>query len=164
MFTAINTFSPQLQSLRLTTMGGGKRRALKKLLKGQQSSEAPSPYDTPISSEPLDIDAILAGDDASSAPSSPERSKTVAPIPISPSADMSASAGASNVGSNPSPVPSQASAPAALGGGGMYGNGGAGPGGRGGKKSSKQRFQERQVSRELRWRKRAVHALALPTQ
>lgn len=132
-------------------MGGGKRRALKKLLNKQQSSESPSPY-PPISSEPLDIDASLAGDDASSAPPSPEHAKAQtipappASVPV-PNTNGAAVAG----GGEPSPVPSQASAPAALGGGGMYGAGGGGMyGGQqqrsGGKKSSKQRFAERQVS------------------
>lgn len=132
-------------------MGGGKRRALKKLLNKQQSSESPSPYDAPISSEPLDIDAILAGDDSASAPPSPElaKAKTI-PVPPSP---QSTSNGAAVSGGNASPAPSQASAPAALGGGGMYGSGhgifGGHQGGRGGKKSSKQRFAERQVSCEI---------------
>lgn len=129
-------------------MGGGKRRALKKLLNKQQNSESPSPYDTPISSEPLDIDAILAGDDSTSAPPSPEQAKAkTIPVPPSP---QSTTNGAAVPGGNASPAPSQASAPAALGGGGMYGSGhgifGGQQGGRGGKKSSKQRFAERQVS------------------
>lgn len=128
-------------------MGGGKRRALKKLLNKQQNSESPSPYDTPVSSEPLDIDAILAGDDAASAPPSPEHAKPkTIPVPPSAASNANGTAGAGDA----SPAPSQASAPAALGGGGLYGGSGHGifgghGGQRSGKKSSKQRFAERQV-------------------